>query len=267
MNINSTGLIYFSPTGSTKKVVEEIAAGINSQSTRIYDLTYPADPVNEPQECHCDLAVIGAPVYAGRLPGTMTSRFELIKGHGTPAVLVVVYGNRAYDDALLELHDLAVSAGYLPVAAAAFVAEHSFATSEFPIAVGRPDPEDLEKAKAFGETVKEKTALVSDPQNILSPKPPGNFPYKEKVRIFYGITPATDARLCTKCMTCVSVCPTAAISDDDPRTVDADLCIRCCACVKSCPAGARTMNHPKIRQISEFLLKNCHERKEPEFYL
>ena len=41
----------------------------------------------------------------------------------TPAVLVVVYGNRAYDDALLELSDIATGAGFVPLAAGAFVGE------------------------------------------------------------------------------------------------------------------------------------------------
>jgi len=266
MNLNSVDLIYFSPTRSTQKIVEAIATGINVPSTRIFDLTYPEAPATPPQECQGDLAVIGAPVYAGRLPGTMTSRFELVKGRGMPAVIVVVYGNRAYEDALLELHDLAVQAGFAPVASAAFVAEHSFASAEFSVAAGRPDKDDLEKARDLGETVREKTLAIDTPQDIASQKPPGNFPYKEQ-RIFAGITPSVDAKLCTKCMACVPVCPTTAISEDDPLVIAADLCIRCCACIKSCPTEARTMNHPKIRQIAEFLSKNCMDRKEPEIFI
>ncbi len=266
MNLISLDLIYFSPTRTTKKIVEAIAAGVNSLSTRIFDLTYPDTPATPPQECRGDLAIIGAPVYAGRLPGTMTSRFDCVKGHGTPAVIVAVYGNRAYEDALLELYDLAVQAGFIPVASAAFVAEHSFASGEFPVAVGRPDKDDLKKAHAFGETVREKTLAVGSPQDIALTKPPGNFPYKEQ-RVFAGITPSVDVNLCTKCMACVSVCPTAAISEDDPLVTATDLCIRCCACIKSCPTEARTMNHPKIRQIAEFLSKNCIERKEPEIFI
>ena len=130
--------------------------GLNSQSTQVFDLTHTDVPAKVLQECHGDLAIIGSPVYAGRLPGTMTSRFELIKGYATPAVIVVVYGNRAYEDALLELNDLVSGAGFTPIAAAAFIGEHSYATKEFPIAVGRLDEEDLKKARAFGETVRKK---------------------------------------------------------------------------------------------------------------
>lgn len=266
MNLDALDLIYFSPTRTTKKIVEAIAAGVNSQSIRVFDLTYPDDRVKTSQECHGDLAIIGVPVYAGRLPGTMTSRFKLIKGHGTPAVIVVVYGNRAYEDALLELHDLAVQAGFIPVALAAFVAEHSYATEEFPIAVGRPDHEDLKKARDLGETIRKKTMAIGDPKNIASPRPPGDFPYKEQ-RILAGITPSVDTSLCTRCMTCIAVCPTAAIHENDPLAITADLCIRCCACVKSCPAEARKLNHPAIRQIAEFLSRNCAGRKEPEIFI
>ncbi len=266
MNLISLNLIFFSPTRTTKKIVEAVATGLNSESTRILDLTYPDVSVKVPEGCRSDLAVIGAPVYAGRLPGTMTSRFNFVKGGGTPAVIVVVYGNRAYEDALLELYELALQAGFIPIAAAAFVAEHSFASVEFPVAVGRPDKDDLKKARAFGETVREKTLAVGKPEDIASPKPPGHFPYKEQ-RVFAGITPSVDTNLCTKCMACVPVCPTAAISDDDPQVTATDLCIRCCACIKSCPTEARIMNHPKIRQIAEFLSKNCIDRKEPEIFI
>ena len=77
-----------------------------------------------------------------------------VKGDGTPAVLVVVYGNREFEDALIELRDLMVEQGFRPVAGAAFIGEHSFSNDATPIALGRPDAEDLVKARAFGEEVR-----------------------------------------------------------------------------------------------------------------
>jgi len=266
MNINSVELIYFSPTRTTKKIVEAIARGIHADGIRHHDLTYPSASVKQPHSCGCDLAIIGAPVYAGRLPETMISRFKPVKGHATPAVIVVVYGNRACEDALLELQDLVSGAGFIPVAAAAFIGEHSYATKEFPIAAGRPDLEDIQKAGAFGAMVREKVSKIIDSGHILPPRPPGNFPYKE-ARILSGVSPFVDENLCTGCMVCIPACPTSALREDDPPTIDKDLCIRCSACIKSCPDGAITMNDPGIRQIAAFLFKTCPDRKEPEIYM
>ncbi|MDX9745382.1 MAG: 4Fe-4S binding protein [Syntrophales bacterium] len=265
MEIKSIDLIYFSSTHATERIVKTIAEGIHAQIRGTYDLTPPRASEKPPRASHCNLAIIGSPVYAGRLPETMVSRFR-IKGSSTPAILVAVYGNRAYEDALRELNDLAILAGFIPVALSAFPAEHSFSTRELPIAAGRPDLQDLVKAKMFGERVLEIISSLDAPHDMLLPTPPGNFPYKD-ARIFSGITPSVDEKSCTTCLTCVSVCPTAAIPQDNPLTTDPNLCIRCSACIKACPEGARRMDHPKMRQIAEFLHKNCNDRKEPEFYV
>ena len=42
------------------------------------------------------------------------------------------------------LKDLAVEAGFKPIAGGAFIGEHSFADSKFPIAHRRPDQKDNE---------------------------------------------------------------------------------------------------------------------------
>ena len=90
MNIESTGLIYFSPTQTTKKVIEGIAQGLQAASSQYFDLTFPDANAQARQEFTQDLAIIGAPVYSGRLPSVMLSRFKRIKGNGRPAVIVVV---------------------------------------------------------------------------------------------------------------------------------------------------------------------------------
>src|ERR1700690_2267706 len=111
MKIDSTKLIYFSPTQTTRKVVENIAQGIQIVPVEHVDLTLPPAGMRERVEMHDELAIIGSPVYAGRLPVDVISRFRHLKGNATPAVIVVVYGNRAYEDALLELRDLALELG------------------------------------------------------------------------------------------------------------------------------------------------------------
>ena len=103
MVIKQVKLIYFSPTGTTRKVLESIAKGIGVEDVEHIDLTLP-DGAQQTITCFSDeLAIIGAPVYGGRLPVDAISRFKQLKASKTFAVVIVVYGNREFEDALLEL--------------------------------------------------------------------------------------------------------------------------------------------------------------------
>jgi len=230
------------------------------------DLTLPDASRQKLAEMHDELAIIGAPVYSGRLPAVAISRLRKLKGNGAPAVIVVVYGNRAYEDALLELRDIALEAGFKPIAAGAFIGEHSFSTNCTPIAVERPDVKDLGKAMAFGKMVREKMMSIGALDQAGSLHVPGNFPYKE-LRLLSDISPVTQEMLCTRCKRCTLVCPVEAINPDDSTLADKSLCIRCCACVKSCLTGAKTMDDLRIRQAAVQLSVNCSHRMEPETYL
>lgn len=258
------GLLTFSPTGTTRRIVEHVAQGLGLPGTASFDLTLPREGTDLAQGAAFDVALIGAPVYAGRLPPLMVERLQPFGGGGRPAVLIVVYGNRAYEDALLELADVAVAAGFRPLAAAAFIGEHSYSTPGLPIAPGRPDAADLAKARAFGQSV---ALLLRDgaagPRNaplVL----PGNRPPKD-LRAPLGVAPAVDAALCGACGACGAVCPTGAIGPDGP-VADGLLCIQCCACIKACPSGARKTVDPRVLQTAERLHLNFARRQEPEVH-
>ena len=47
------------------------------------------------------------PVYAGRVPALAVERLKGMKTSGVKCVIVAVYGNRAYEDALVEMQDVA----------------------------------------------------------------------------------------------------------------------------------------------------------------
>jgi ferredoxin len=195
----------------------------------------------------------------------MLSRFKNIIGNGRPAVIVVVYGNRAYEDALIELRDIALEVGFRPIAAGAFIGEHSYSASNLPIAEGRPDANDMLTAQDFGNDIRKKImAETYSPNELL--QVPGNFPYKE-IQMFSGIAPFVNEALCSRCGKCVAVCPTAAIDKVNPMNTSKDLCIRCCACVKSCPSNAKMFEDQRIKQATEWLYANFSARKEPEIYL
>lgn len=265
MSTATAKLIYFSPTGTTRRVLEGISAGLPSAQMEHLDLTLPSAMDSLPGKVDGDLAIIGVPVYGGRIPALAAERLQQLKGNRTPAVVVVTYGNRAYEDALLELSDLVTGQGFIPIAGGAFIGEHSFSSAQTPIAVGRPDTEDLAKARAFGERISEKLSLYRQSGAIPAVQIPGNSPYKQGVGKFH-MAPNTKGELCTVCKACAKACPAGAITVDNAVMTDDDACIVCCACTRVCPTGARVMEHPKIQQIAERLHTNCSERREPEVF-
>ena len=267
MKIDSVRLVYFSPTKTTKRIVEAIAEGARYGPTTHSDLTPPAAETMELEVHDNELAIIGAPVYSGRIPVDAVGRLRRLKAHGTPAVVVAVYGNREYEDALLELRDLAVEAGFKPVAGGAFLGEHSFSTGEKPIAHGRPDAEDIAKVREFGREIREKIEGMATPEDTQPIQVPGDFPYKDRGERSNDRAPVTKEDTCIKCGTCAGVCPKAAITVEETVETDPTLCIFCTACVKSCPADARVWEHPWVLGATEWLHTNFSERKEPETYL
>jgi ferredoxin len=256
----TTHLIYFSPTKTTQKIAEQTAAGIGAEKIATYDLTLPGTA--------CDIsltegvALFAVPVYAGRIPELFLDRIAALKGEGIPAILVAVYGNRAFEDTLVELEDIVSERGFRVCAAAAFIGEHSYTTSDYPIAHKRPDSADLEQAVAFGRAVAKKLQN----KNATSPQIAGNRPYRDRPTLG-GIAPETIAADCIACAKCVTSCPTGAISMHEGIETDAANCIMCCACVKNCPTGARIFTHPAIQEKRQLLLNNCGEPKQPQLFL
>ncbi len=217
MTVKTLKLVYFSPTKTSEKVARSIASGMNVSRMEVYDLTPPDGETAEVSCSENDFAVFAVPVYAGRVPVEAAARLKRFRGRNAPAAVVVVYGNRAYEDALLELKNIALESGFKPIAAGAFIGEHSFSGDKFPIATGRPDEADRKQAKRFGERIAEKLKG----QGLEPIDVPGNYPYGE------GIAPSkasasTDDSLCTMCESCGAVCPTGSISYATHVITDSD---------------------------------------------
>ena len=98
-------IVYFSPTGGTRKAAYIIGKEIDPQATEI-DITDHTRQQNSYELNGEDTLLVAVPVYGGRVPSVAIDRLKRITGHNTPAILVVVYGNRDYDDALLEMSDI-----------------------------------------------------------------------------------------------------------------------------------------------------------------
>jgi len=267
MQVDAVKLIYFSPTETSVKIAVGIAKGVGAPKVTHMNLTVPQarsrsfPPVTE------HLAIIAMPVYAGRLPEEAVARLRRVQGNGTPAVVVVLYGNRAYDDALIELRDLASECGFVPVAGGAFIGEHSFANDVARIALSRPDASDLDKARDFGGAVRAMMNEAASLSEIASLQVPGNVPYQDYKRLG-NIAPIIDNARCTNCGVCMMVCPTGAISlRDGAMVTDASQCILCCACVKACVLSARALKDERIDKLRGMLVSKFSERKEPEIFL
>ncbi len=266
MNRKNIRLVYFSPTHTSQKIVQGIANGMMPVEVTHCDLTLP-DPERANQVfSEDDFVIFGMPVYGGRIPAEAVARLKKIHGKNTLAAIVVVYGNRAYEDALLELKTIVTAAGFTPIAAGAFIGEHSFSNSEFPIGAGRPDEADITEAEAFGQRIVAKLNRLEDADRIDAVEVPGNFPYKDGIPPSDAATTTNDAA-CTMCESCGFVCPTGAIGYTDRVITDNEKCILCCACVRSCPSEARALTHPPMLKITTWLFDNFKEPRKPETFI
>ncbi len=266
--MQSLKIAFFSPTGTTKAVIEGIARGIDQSATELIDITKPNDRKQPLKVSQNDLLIVAVPVYAGRVPTILLDWLGSIEAQDTPAVCVVVYGNREFDDALLELKDILVKQGCSPIAGAAFIGEHSFSSDNLPIAVGRPDEKDLAIALEFGEKVKAKLASISSMDQLPELKVPGNTPYKDGLAKKPAVDFIAVSDACTQCGVCADGCPVEAIDSSDSTVTDPVKCIWCCACIKTCPENARSIKKgSKIEESATRLNAACKEPKAPELFL
>lgn len=247
---------YFSPSGTTKATVEILSDSLGMETTH-HDVTVKSDRFN-PNSAD-DILLIAAPVYAGRIPPLATERLSLVEGNGQKAVVIVVYGNRDYDDALIELCDLAEKQGFEVVAAGAFIGEHCI----FPrVATARPDADDRSKIQEFAGMVKK--AMASGVKLDLM-KVKGNRPYKKIAGV--PLHPKVDKKLCNSCGTCARECPTGAIPKDNPKTTDGSKCITCCRCIQVCPQDARSLGGLIYKLAGWKFVKDNTRRREAEWFI
>lgn len=278
MIVTEAHLIYFSPTHTSKQVGEAIVHGIGITNVLKTDITLK--PVDEMELPTSTLAVVVVPVYGGHVAPLAMERLESIRGTDTPVALVVVYGNRAYEKALMELDAFVLLNGFKVIAGATFIGEHSYSSTKYPIAANRPDSHDLELAMDFGKKLRTKVESAScletlypvDVRAIPRPQQPfiPLFRFLGKViKLRKSGTPLPrtpwleDESLCTHCGTCVRHCPVGAIVKGDETNTDAEKCIKCCACVKSCTQKARVYDTPFAVLLSQYFTR----QKEPKIIL
>lgn len=273
--VNHVVALYFSPTLTTKRVVCAIAKGIAQRLEISYsemDITTPAQREAQLAFGEGDLVVFGAPVYIGRMPNLISPYFKTIAGGGALGVPVAVYGNRAYDDGLIELRDIMEGDGFRLVGAAAFVGEHTFSRI---LGGGRPDGEDFSVAEQFASQISQNILNYGSHAAGRVEVPGTPYPYsgfykatdtaKKSVDI-RKVVPQIDLTKCNKCGVCAQICAMGAIDFNDCTSV-VGKCIKCGACIKRCPQGAKYFDDPQyLSHLALLEEKFTSPRREPELF-
>ena len=260
------GILYFSPTGTTKRICQSISLGIGVENPNIIDVTYPdtrTDVISNPEKYlnNTDHLIVGAPVYVGKLPIQVIECLKAIDGKGKNCTSVVVYGNRDYGIALRSMVKLLSGNGFNVIAAGAFIGQHSY-KDIIPVAMGRPDSLDLDLAIKFGE----KISGATKPLEINSI--PVQLDMFSRSKSYFPLKPVYYENECNHCGDCAKTCPTGIISADTGGYINkkaTEDCIGCMACVNSCEYNARINDANLIMKlfIKRVLKKASQMRTEP----
>ncbi len=250
--------IVFSPTGGTQKVADTIAEEWGKHTDSV-DLTDAANDFSKVGLQESDIVLVAVPSYGGRVPGLAAERLRQIHGNHARCILVCVYGNRAYEDTLVEMQDIAEECGFRVVAAIAAIAEHSIMHQ---YAAGRPDAQDVVELQGFAKKIMEK--LQNHDMELQTFTIPGNRPYKKAGGV--GMVPKADKN-CVSCGLCAQVCPAQAISRENIKVADPEKCISCMRCVVRCPESARKVNGVMVSAAALAMKKVCTVKKENELFL
>lgn len=225
--------VYFSATKTTKKGVEAIGKALDKNVINI-DITRYDSVKKDISLADQDIVVFGVPVYGGRVFEGATKRLNSFKGNNTPCVVVATYGKRGFDDALIELADTVKANGFIPIAGATLIGEHTYGEIE----VGRPNEKDLDENVKFANDI----LKILDSKKIKEVELPGNRPYKKGATKGGKFTPLTTDK-CINCGLCSKECPEGAIDMEDNKTIDSEKCISCFRCIRICPVGAKNADY------------------------
>lgn len=272
--ITKLHLVYFSPSGSTEKIVRTVASGLDGLEVEMHDLLTPASRRKNYSFGPNDLVIMGC-MTAGMIFGNSTELFDCLHADNTPFIGIISYGNGYYGIALTQMKELAENQGFKVAAMGAFIAQH---TIDHKAGAGRPDEHDREIMREFGKKAYAKIVagdyeLHQQPKTNWSSSEAGNkvIAYRETHRDEPYSLPASYkskaiSDQCIKCYTCVRNCPADAINIET-KTFDLEACIGCWGCINRCPKHAITSTSQEMADIMLTFGSAFANRLEPEIFL
>ena len=252
LNFEKVSKVYFSPSGTTEKIVNEVAKNFNMNREN-YDLL----SFDEEKSFSDELVIFGIPVFDGRIPKLACKRLSKMKGNNTKAIVILNYGNMDYGDALLELTELLKENNFQIVGVATTVSQNSLFNQ---IGHNRPDESDMKKINEFSQKIVEKLKNNEENEIFVS----GYKPYSAYRTPEFSIN--CDENLCVECLDCVYTCPEEAIMENTPTMTNIDDCTRCSTCINVCSEAARSFSGDAYNQEMQNAVENFYDRKEAEFY-
>lgn len=276
MEIKKTMAVYFSPTTSTRQLTLAVGKGVASVfGTQLHFKNWGRPRMRE-QDAVFDretLAVVGMPTYAGRLPNLIApSISDHLKGNKTPAIAVVTYGNRAYENSLAELVSRLSKNGFIVVAAAAIPCAHAFAN----IGEGRPTQKDIVDAAVFGQKTALNLAQVEYENQLTPVAVPGDpdAPYYTPLKEdgtpahFLKAKPEVDEARCTGCGVCVRFCPMGsfAVNPLNGKAEIHGVCIKCQACLRGCLPEALAFKDPDFLSHRKMLEAHYSAHQDAAYF-
>ena len=272
--IKSVHLVYFSPSGSTEKIVKKIASGIQGAEIKTHNLL-PSSARKQQYVFGADDLVIYGSLSAGMLFTKAEEIFNCLEGNDTPFIGVVSFGNAYYGVALTEMKERAEKRGFRVCALGAFVAQHTMAPE---LGAGRPDAKDETIMADFGRKAYEKV-LAGD--YGLHHQPVTNWSSSEEFNKFVAFREQNKdpydfplkwrgkkiSDACIKCKTCVRNCPADAI-DIENKTFNLAACIGCYGCINRCPKHAISSTSPEVEEFMKGFVETFKTaRLEPEIFM
>lgn len=267
-------LVYFSPSGSTEKVVRTVASSIEGLPVEVHDILTPQSRKKQYTFSEDDLVIFGS-MTAGKLFTLSDEMFACLQGNNTPFIGIVTFGNGYYGIALKEMLERAKGRGFKVAALGAFVSRHSMDTS---IAGGRPDEHDKEIMREFG---RKAYAKIQNGDYELHELPKTNWSsweFGNKVIAYreehpnepYALPASCKTKKisdrCIKCGACVQRCPVDTI-DIWEKTFDVEKCIGCWGCINRCPVHAISSTSKEIADIMKSFTEASTARLEPDILL